>query len=129
MEKSESIKEIVPAIIKVMGAVKSIEKSMTVGTGLSAYKGVPDAAVKAAIGEAMEANGLCIVPTSISAETTIERWSETYNNNEKIKGNRKDKYIHAVVSDCGNYCNVKYLKSCDNKEYKIIGVYNETDNA
>ena len=85
MEKSETIIEIVPAIIKVMGAVKSIEKSMTVGKGDSAYKGVPDAAVKEAIGAAMEANGLCIVPTSISAETTIERWNETYNGNEKVK--------------------------------------------
>jgi len=64
------------AIIAVMTAVKGIEKSMTVGTGSSSYKGVPDKEVKKAYNEAMAANGLCILPIEVDAKTTVSRWEE-----------------------------------------------------
>lgn len=83
--KSDSVVNIVPAIIAVMNDVKGIEKSMTVGTGASSYRGVPDQEVKKIIGEAMAKHGLCIVPTDINAKTTIERWEETYNGQVKQK--------------------------------------------
>ena len=77
MNKSDSIINIVPAIIAVMHDVKGIEKSMTVGTGQSAYQGVPDKEVKQIIGDAMQKHGLCIVPTSVTPKLQIDRWEET----------------------------------------------------
>lgn len=65
------------AVIAVMKAIKGIDKSMTVGTGSNSYKGVSDKDVKQAIGEAMENNGLCILPIGIDAKTQIDRWEET----------------------------------------------------
>lgn len=70
------IKQIAKAILKVMEAVKSIDKSMTVGSGNNSYKGVPDQEVKKIIGEAMKSNGLCLIPTSVKPTTKIERWEE-----------------------------------------------------
>lgn len=75
--KSESIKEIAKAIISVMKEVKGIDKSMTVGTGNSSYKGVSDKDVKNIIGKAMENNGLCLVPVEVEPTLQIERWTET----------------------------------------------------
>ena len=62
------------AIIAVMQEVKGIEKSMTIGTGSNAYKGVPDQEVKKIIGEAMAKNGLCILPISVKPNVRIDRW-------------------------------------------------------
>lgn len=73
------------AVIKVMQEVEGIDKSMTVGSGQSAYKGVPDKEVKKIIGKAMAKNGLCILPIGVTASTKIERWEETYNGNTKQK--------------------------------------------
>lgn len=74
------------AILNVMRTVKNIEKSMTVGTGSSAYKGVPDKEVKLIIGKAMEENGLTILPIGVDAKTQISRWSEPeYNGVQKQK--------------------------------------------
>lgn len=78
MNKSDSIKNIAPAIIAVMQEVEGIEKSMTVGTGASAYQGVPDKEVKQIIGKAMQKNGLCIVPTSVSPKIQVDRWEDSY---------------------------------------------------
>ena len=75
--KSDSIKNITPAIIAVMNEVKGIEKSMTVGTGAGSYKGVADQEVKKIIGDSMAKNGLCLLPTSINSNTKIERWEES----------------------------------------------------
>lgn len=69
-------KSIAAAIISVMKAVKGIEKSMTIGTGNSSYKGVPDQEVKKVIGEAMAQNGLCILPTGVTSKIQIDRWEE-----------------------------------------------------
>lgn len=68
---------ITQAILNVMSDVKSIEKNMTVGTGNNSYKGVPDEAVKKAVGESMQANGLVMLPVSIEPTTKIDRWEET----------------------------------------------------
>lgn len=65
------------AVIAVQKAVKGIEKSMTVGSGNNSYKGVPDQEVKKIIGEAMSANGLCILPISVDAKSQVDRWEET----------------------------------------------------
>lgn len=81
------MENIAKAIINVMSAVKGIEKSMTVGNGSNSYKGVPDQEVKKIIGEAMEKNGLCMLPTGVTAKTEVSRWEETtvYNNTPSIK--------------------------------------------
>ena len=76
MNKSDSIKNIVAAIIAVSNEVKHIDKAMTIGTGSNAYKGVSDESVKSAIGAAMNKQGLSIVPVSINPTVKIERWEE-----------------------------------------------------
>lgn len=73
------------AILAVMKAVKGIDKSMTVGSGNSAYKGVADKDVKTVIGEAMEANGLVLLPIGIDSKTEVSRWDETNQYGTKSK--------------------------------------------
>jgi hypothetical protein len=68
--------ELAKAVIAVMKAVKNIDKSMTVGTGGSSYKGVADKDVKYVIGQAMAENGLCILPIGIESSVNVERWLE-----------------------------------------------------
>jgi hypothetical protein len=105
MEKSESIKNIIPAIIEVMKAVKNIDKNMIVGTGKNTYKGVADKDVKKDIGEAMEKNGLCIIPINIEEETQIDRWEETFDGNAKTKQNvfTKVKVTYLLSHVSGEY--------------------------
>lgn len=79
------MKNLAKAILAVMDEVKGIEKSMTVGTGASSYKGVPDQEVKKIIGEAMHRNGLTILPLEVNPTTRVERWEETYNGQVKVK--------------------------------------------
>jgi hypothetical protein len=64
------------AILAVMDEVKGIDKSMDVGTGKNAYKGVADKDVKSIIGKSMFANGLTCVCTNIQPTTRVERWEE-----------------------------------------------------
>lgn len=85
MKTQESKANLAKAIIQVMKVVKGIEKNSTVGSGSYSYKGVNDQDVKKIIGQAMSDNGLCIIPVDVEARTDIERWSETYNGNEKQK--------------------------------------------
>lgn len=73
------------AILAVMKAVKGIDKTMTVGTGSSAYKGVADKDVKNMIGEAMAANGLVILPIGVDSKTEVSRWDETNQYGTKSK--------------------------------------------
>lgn len=80
-------KEITKAILAVMRSVKGIDKTLTVGTGASSYKGVSDKDVKNIIGEAMEKNGLCILPIGVEAKTQVDRWVENTNYGEKTKQN------------------------------------------
>lgn len=70
------MKNLVKAVLAVMQDCKGIDKSMTVGTGRSSYKGVSDKDVKLTIGESMRKNGLVIFPTKINPSHTIERWEE-----------------------------------------------------
>lgn len=76
----ETTRELSPnlakAIIGVMNDVKNIEKSMTVGSGGSAYKGVSDKDVKNIVGNAMAKHGLCIMPIDVQENTQIDRWEE-----------------------------------------------------
>ncbi|WP_312900232.1 ERF family protein [Chryseobacterium taichungense] len=65
------------AILKVMKAVKNIDKSMTVGSGANSYKGVADKDVKYQIGKAMEENGLAMIPIEVKPTLQIDRWEET----------------------------------------------------
>jgi len=70
------MKNLTKAIIKVMAAVKGIEKNMTIGSGKNSYQGVKDKDVKLAFNEAMTKHGLCILPISIEPDTKVERWVE-----------------------------------------------------
>lgn len=85
MEKSESIINLVTATIKVMEAVKGIDKTMVIGTGQNTYKGVPDQEVKKVIGEEMTKNGLAIFPIDIQESTQLSEWDEPYNGQPKRK--------------------------------------------
>jgi len=87
MENKETplMPNLAKAVIKVMQEVEGIDKTMTVGSGQSSYKGVPDKEVKKIIGKAMAKHGLCILPISVSANTKIERWEETNNFGTKQK--------------------------------------------
>lgn len=70
------MKNLIIAVLKVMAEVKNIEKSMTVGTGNNAYKGVSDKDVKLKIGEAMQSNGLALFPTKVTPTIKVDRWEE-----------------------------------------------------
>jgi hypothetical protein len=70
------MKQLAKAIIKVMAAVKGIEKNMTIGKGQNSYQGDKDKEVKLAFNEAMTKHGLCILPISIEPDTKVERWVE-----------------------------------------------------
>jgi hypothetical protein len=73
----ESKVNIAKAIIKVMQAVKGMEKNSRVGEGTgSAYNGTKDQDVKEVFNEALALNGLCIMPINIEENTQIDRWEE-----------------------------------------------------
>ena len=65
------------AVIKVMKAVKGMEKNSTVGSGNYAYSGTKDQDVKEVFNKALSDNGLCILPIGIEEETQLDRWEET----------------------------------------------------
>lgn len=71
------MKEISKAIIAVMNEVKSIDKTMDVGTGSAVYKGVSDKVVKEILQPVMVKHGLAIVPVKVDGKATTERWEET----------------------------------------------------
>jgi hypothetical protein len=83
------------AIIKVMDEVKSIDKSMTVGSGANSYKGVADKDVKYIIGQSMVKNGLTCVPIDVKPTTRIDRWEETSNYGAKQK---QSIFVEVVVT-------------------------------
>jgi hypothetical protein len=109
MNKSETIKELVDAIIKVMADVKGIEKNLTVGTGASSYKGVADKDVKNIVGESMEKNGLVIIPTGIDETTHIESWDETgqYGTKKKQSVFTKVTTTYLLCHTSGEWCELK----------------------
>lgn len=67
------------AVIAVMKDVKGVEKSMEVGSGKYAYKGVSDYEVKKIYNKSMSENGLSILPIDVQEETDIYRYSDEYN--------------------------------------------------
>ncbi len=69
--------EIAKAIIKVMQAVKGMEKNSKVGAGTSSsYNGTKDQDVKEVFNEELAKNGLCIMPINIEEHTQVDRWEE-----------------------------------------------------
>lgn len=90
-------KNITKAILSVMEAVKGIDKSMTVGTGQNSYKGVSDKDVKSIIGDAMQKNGLTLIPIEIEPTLRIDRWEETTNygikNKQQVFAEVRTKYL------------------------------------
>jgi hypothetical protein len=91
------MKNLAIAILNVMKDVKGIDKSMTVGTGNSSYKGVPDQEVKKIIGESMAKNGLTILPIGIEPTTKIERWEEETFYNGKSNGLKTKQSVFTEV--------------------------------
>jgi hypothetical protein len=87
------MKNLATAILSVMKEVKGIDKTMTVGTGSGSYKGVPDQEVKKIIGEAMQKNGLCLLPIGIEAQTKVERWEEETFYNGKSNGMKQKQSV------------------------------------
>lgn len=79
------------AILCVMKEVKGIDKTLTVGTGNSSYKGVPDQEVKKILGESMAKNGLCVLPIEIDEQTQIDRWEEVDTYSKEIPKPMKQK--------------------------------------
>ncbi|SUJ18505.1 ERF superfamily [Sphingobacterium spiritivorum] len=77
------MKNLVKAIIAVMGEVENIDKNMTVGSGQNSYQGVSDKDVKIHVGKAMQKNGLVMMPISVEPTIKVDRWEETstYNGN------------------------------------------------
>ena len=73
------------AVIKVIQAVKGIDKNLTVGTGNASYKGVSDQEVKKIIGNEMAKNGLCLLPIGVNPTVHIERWEEEVFDNYQKK--------------------------------------------
>jgi hypothetical protein len=79
------MKEISKAILNVMKEVKGMEKNSKVGAGASSYDGTKDQDVKEVFNDAMQRNGLCILPTDIKESTQIDRWEESTNYGVKQK--------------------------------------------
>lgn len=88
---TESKSQIAKAILAVMELVKGIDKGMTIGTGGNTYKGIADKDVKIIIGKAMKENGLCMLPTGVKKETTIQTWEEEDAWSKSIPKERKRK--------------------------------------
>jgi len=70
------MKNLALAVIAVMKAVKGMEKNSRVGSGGSAYDGTKYKDVAEVFNNALEVNGLCILPIGIEEETQIDRWEE-----------------------------------------------------
>lgn len=79
------MKNIAKAIIQVMAEVKGMEKNSKVGTGQGSYDGTKDQDVKEIFNNALQKNGLCILPIDIQETTQIDRWEESSNYGIKQK--------------------------------------------
>jgi hypothetical protein len=84
----ENKTELYKAIASVMRDVKGIDKSMTIGTGNNAYKGISDKDVKSILGKAMNEHGLIMLPKSYDPVMRLDRWEEV---DIYSKSNPKDK--------------------------------------
>lgn len=99
----EEKKNIAKAIIKVMKAVKGMEKNSHVGSGNYAYNGTKDQDVKEVFNEELSKAGLCILPIDIDESTNVDRWEEEYNGNKKQKQSifTKTKVKYLLLHDSG----------------------------
>ena len=77
------MENIAKAITKVMAEVKGMEKNSRVGTGSSAYDGTKDQDVKEVFNDALQRNGLCIMPIDIKETTQIDRWEDKQYGSQK----------------------------------------------
>ena len=109
--KSESIVNLIQATIKVMEEVKGIDKTMTIGTGAGAYKGVPDQEVKKVIGESMAKNGLAIYVIDIDEDTQIDQWDEAGAGYTKRKQQifTKVKVTYMLCHESGEFITLKSI--------------------
>jgi len=96
------MKNIATAIIKVMQEVKGMEKNSKVGTGSSAYDGTKDQDVKEIFNDALQRNGLCILPIDIQETTQVDRWQEESIYNGQSQGMKQKQSVFTKVT-------VKYL--------------------
>ena len=55
-----------------------MKKTPQIGSGSNTYKGIADEDVKIKIGEAMQRNGLCILPIEIHTNTTFNGNNNKY---------------------------------------------------
>jgi hypothetical protein len=82
----QNVPNLAKAVIAVMVAVKGIDKTMVIGTGSNSYKGVSDQEVKKIIGDAMQNNGLCILPIAVDSKIQIDRWEAAgYNGGSPVQ--------------------------------------------
>lgn len=109
--------ELAKAIISVMNEVAGIEKSLTVGTGNSSYKGVSDKDVKRIIGNAMAKHGLCILPLDINAKSQVDRWEEVDQYSKSVPKDMKTKQSVFVEVE------TKYLLLHTSGESQVIAGY------
>jgi len=109
--------ELAKAIIAVMNDVAGIEKSLTVGSGNSSYKGVSDKDVKRIIGNAMAKHGLCILPLDINAKSQVDRWEEVDQYSKSVPKDMKTKQSVFVEVE------TKYLLLHTSGENQIVAGY------
>lgn len=107
------MENLVKAILKVMQDVKGIDKTMTVGEGKSAYKGVSDKEVKKIIGESMQKHGLVMLPIETTPKIQIDRWEET-----SQYGIKQKQSVFTEVT-------TKYLLLHESGESQIISGYGQ----
>lgn len=93
MQNLEQKPNLAKAIIQVMFKVKNIDKTLTVGSGSNAYKGIADAEVKLAINEAMTEHGLLILPIDVEPTVRVDRWEEANKIKQSIFTEVKTKYL------------------------------------
>lgn len=96
-----------------MQDVKGIDKTMTVGEGKSAYKGVSDKEVKKIIGESMQKHGLVMLPIETTPKIQIDRWEET-----SQYGIKQKQSVFTEVT-------TKYLLLHESGESQIISGYGQ----
>ncbi len=105
------MKNLAKAVLNVMKDVKSIDKSMNVGSGNSSYKGVADKDVKQIIGKSMEENGLVILPIEVEPTTQVARWEE-----ETQWGKKQKQSVFTEVK-------TKYLLLHESGESQVLSGY------
>ena len=118
LQKSESIGELIQAVVAVMLSTEGIEKNLTVGAGKNAYKGVADKDVKNTIRANMAAYGLIILPVGIDAKTTVSEWMGTNSYNEPT---RKQSVFTEVLTS--------YLLAHESGEYVVICGYGHGEDS